>query len=173
MLGLSCDLDGKTKYTHQVIQSWLNHAIVMPSRNLVGILNRTGTLFGRIGGIQGCISRWGLYMVCQGGFTMMWMEPQGFSLLQAPPSGSGRGPGNVVNECYQGREYLRYLAMPWILQLTYKSNFIEVFPNLEATQNIYMTLLIMSYVVGKNFQVISRINLQILINSSRGKIELF
>lgn len=29
-----------------------------------------------------------------------------------PPSGSGRGPGNVVNECYQGREYLRYLAMP-------------------------------------------------------------
>lgn len=31
-------------------------------------------------------------MVCQGGFTMMWMEPQGFSLLQAPLLALGGAP---------------------------------------------------------------------------------
>lgn len=58
-----------------------------------------------------------------------------------------------------------------MLQFIYKRNLLKVFPNLEAIQNIYMILLIMSDET-EAFSRLFKNKLYILITSG-GKIELF
>lgn len=57
---LSYDPNGKMKYIHQVTLSQMNHGTLIPSGRL-SIQSETGTLLGRIGGIEDASNTLGIW----------------------------------------------------------------------------------------------------------------
>lgn len=90
---------------------------------------------------------------------MKWMELNSRLLPGTDPSpDSGWGPANVVNECHPIKDYVRNLAVPWILQLPYTRNLIEVVPNWEAIQTFTWNFLQWVMKLKETFPSCSTIN---------------